>query len=445
MSKRSPETGDDEPTTKRIKGRELASKDGVEDKKYDLPEYTAYDELAEQYPGLQAHLLRRHGPSATGGHKYTMDFKKAEAVRVLNQALLRVYFDLGVVLPSNALCPAVESRLNYIKWLGHNIVEEMWPGTAVRGLDIGTGASCIYPLLGARYLRGSEFVGTDINEESVAVARQNVDANSLGGRIQVFLNKDRTTVLPIDSPGFPLPDHGADGSIFTFCMCNPPFYESREERQKLRQMKQIGQPTLDTGGKDDELYTEGGEEAFVGRLVEESAVHRTRIRWYTTMVGKKGTLKPLKAKIREAGAKHISECSLIQGRTTRWVLAWTFLDKSRFCLDVKRSADDARSWIEAAMDELRIQYGAIDGEAVASYMCSAVEKTWTRQWRRQQQRAEAGEPEESGDKRPVIEFKVAVVRKEQDSSQICMYVEAGYGSNVLMSLYNHLLRKSDKV
>ncbi|KAJ1800229.1 hypothetical protein LPJ59_001247 [Coemansia sp. RSA 2399] len=452
MSKRKADGGDDAQATKKTKEDDLASAHRA----YDLPDYTPYGKLAEKYPELQAYLLAGQGPNATTACKYTIDFKNAEAVRTLNRALLCVYFDLDVVLPSDALCPAAENRLNYIKWLWRNTVQEFWPSTPVRGLDIGTGASCIYPLLGARYIRGSAFVGTDINQESVAVARQNVNANALDDRIQVYLNADRKEVLPIDSAGFPSLKPDADGSVFTFCMCNPPFYDSPEERQRLRQMKHVGRPTLDAGGKDDELYTEGGEEAFLSKLVEESAVYKTRIKWYTTMVGKKGTLKLLKTRIRAVGAKHISEGALIQGRTTRWVLAWSFLDKTRFCLDVQKSVDDARGWLEAAMNDLQISYNAIDGDNVgmaAGYRCSAVDKTWTRQWRRrqqQQQKAKAEElpereqkpsDEDEVSRRFVLEFKAAIVRNEQDSCRISMYLDPGYGSNVLMSLYNHLSRK----
>ncbi|KAJ2642457.1 hypothetical protein GGH99_008726 [Coemansia sp. RSA 1285] len=170
------------------------------------------------------------------------------------------------------------------------------------------------------------------------------------------------------------------------------------------------------------------------------------------MVGKKGTLKLLKSKIRGAGAKHISEGTLIQGRTTRWVLAWSFLDKTRFCLDVQKSADDARVWFEATVEELQISKSIVDREYIggvgmtASYKCSAVKKTWTRQWRRQQQHKEENEQDgqnASGDieNKPVIEFKFGIVPETQEACHIHMYLDPGYSSSVLMSLYNHILRK----
>ncbi|KAJ2859426.1 hypothetical protein GGH94_006113, partial [Coemansia aciculifera] len=262
---------------------------------YDLPDEISYRALADKYAELKPYLVTE------SSQRSTIDFKDPDAVRVLNQALLSVYFDLRIHLPSNSLCPTIANRLNYIKWLSTNIIPDLVHGP-LTGLDIGTGASCIYPLLGARYLPQCKFVGTDINEESVAIASQNVDQNELHSRIKVFLNTDRLTTLPLDAVDFPLPDVDVEGSRFAFCMCNPPFYENINERLRLRQMKREA-PSLNTIAKDDELYTEGGEERFLSRLVDESVVCAKRIKWYTTMVGKKNTLALLKTKLRGAGAK----------------------------------------------------------------------------------------------------------------------------------------------
>ncbi|KAJ2475107.1 hypothetical protein EV174_005397, partial [Coemansia sp. RSA 2320] len=145
------------------------------------------------------------------------------------------------------------------------------------------------------------FVGTDISKESVSVAIQNVTLSELHDRIDVFLNTDRLTTLPLNAPGFPLPKEDADGSVFTFSMCNPPFYEDNDERQRLKQMKH-GMPSLSTTAKDGELFTQGGEEAFLTGMVDESVVLAKRIKWYTTMVGKKGTIALLKAKLPDGHA-----------------------------------------------------------------------------------------------------------------------------------------------
>ncbi|KAJ1730161.1 hypothetical protein LPJ61_003169 [Coemansia biformis] len=271
---------------------------------------------------------------AGAGERSTIDFGSPDAVRVLNRALLRVYFDLDVHLPSDSLCPTVASRLNYLEWIRDNVVAELPPDRRLAGIDIGTGASCIYPLLGVRAMPQCTFVGTDINSDSIAAARANVCRNSLEEKIGLFFNVDRSIKLPLDVPGFPLPPTDADGASFAFCMCNPPFYRDESERRQLARMKALP-PGLDTRGKDDELYTAGGEEEFLAGLVDESAVLGKRIRWYTTMTGKKATLAALAARVRAAQAKRIREGRLVQGKTTRWVLAWSFFEQTRFCLALR--------------------------------------------------------------------------------------------------------------
>ena len=46
----------------------------------------------------------------------------------------------------------------------------------------GTGASCVYPLLGAK-LNGWRFFATEIDEEAVRFASENVSRNELSDRI----------------------------------------------------------------------------------------------------------------------------------------------------------------------------------------------------------------------------------------------------------------------
>lgn len=67
-------------------------------------------------------------------------------------------------IPDRQLCPTVPNRSNYIHWiedlLASDIIEKnKVDGDTVKGFDIGTGANCIYPLLGASLL-GWSFVGS---------------------------------------------------------------------------------------------------------------------------------------------------------------------------------------------------------------------------------------------------------------------------------------------
>lgn len=69
-------------------------------------------------------------------------------------------------IPDGQLCPTVPNRSNYIHWVEDLLSSDIIPNTIstagkVRGFDIGTGANCIYPLLGAS-LMGWSFVGSGI-------------------------------------------------------------------------------------------------------------------------------------------------------------------------------------------------------------------------------------------------------------------------------------------
>jgi 23S rRNA A1618 N6-methylase RlmF len=67
-------------------------------------------------------------------------------------------------IPDGQLCPTVPNRSNYIHWIEDLLSSDLIPrisnsSETVRGFDIGTGANCIYPLLGASLL-GWSFVGS---------------------------------------------------------------------------------------------------------------------------------------------------------------------------------------------------------------------------------------------------------------------------------------------
>jgi 23S rRNA (adenine1618-N6)-methyltransferase len=82
-------------------------------------------------------------------------------------------------------------RINYVCWLSELVSlsrpasSEAGPsGDAVTCFDIGVGASCIYPLLGAR-MHGWRFIASDVDRESVDCAQMNVMRNELQTQIQI--------------------------------------------------------------------------------------------------------------------------------------------------------------------------------------------------------------------------------------------------------------------
>jgi 23S rRNA (adenine1618-N6)-methyltransferase len=79
----------------------------------------------------------------------------------LTKTLLEVDFGLEIELPDDRLCPPVPNRHNYILWLKGLLDTSSYepPGRKLCGIDVGTGASCIYPLLGTAQ-RPWHFVAT---------------------------------------------------------------------------------------------------------------------------------------------------------------------------------------------------------------------------------------------------------------------------------------------
>ena len=102
--------------------------------------------------------------------------------------------------------------------------------TARWGVDVGTGASCIYPLLSVARNPSWKFVATELDEESFKSAKSNIANNKLEDKI--FLWKVNTTHALSSSTVRKLlqfAEEDAKIARFHFCMCNPPFYKTLNE------------------------------------------------------------------------------------------------------------------------------------------------------------------------------------------------------------------------
>ncbi|KAK2871741.1 hypothetical protein FQN49_002879 [Arthroderma sp. PD_2] len=257
--------------------------------------------------------------------KGQLDFSNPDAVRQLTISLLRLDFGLEVVLPGDRLCPPVPNRLNYILWMQDLVDctkddchEGFDPDRDVFGLDIGTGSSCVYPLLGVTQRKRWKFVATDIDEKNLKYARENVARNNLQSRIQVVETTPKGPLIPLDGE-IPL-------KMLDFTMCNPPFYESQEEMLQLAEEKKK-EPLSVCTGAEAEMVTPGGEFAFVGKMIEESLRLREAVKWYTSMLGKRSSLLSLIEELQRLGNQNWAVTEFIQGdKTKRWAIAWSWKD-----------------------------------------------------------------------------------------------------------------------
>ena len=271
------------------------------------------DRLAAVVPELRAYL--RATPDGRG----TVDFAHPDAVRHLNRALLLNDYGLDRYdLPPDALTPAVPSRLDYVHVVADLLAGRPTDEGPVRGLDIGTGASLIYPILGVREY-GWRFVGTDVNEVSLRAAGAIVDVNPvLKGR--VALRRQRKSGSVFDGVIQP-------GERFAFSMCNPPFFESAEAARAAtaRKWRQLGRPDAsgrNFGGAGTELHTPGGEPQFLRTMIRESYGYRERVAWFTTLVSQRGYLKVAEGCFRKNPPRRREVVALSTGAKTSRVLAW---------------------------------------------------------------------------------------------------------------------------
>ena len=249
-------------------------------------------------------------------------------MKALNQALLKHAYGLQHWdIPPGHLCPPIPGRSDYVHHLadllGEGDEKAVPRGGSVTVLDIGTGANVIYPLIGASEY-GWRFVGAEIAPAALRWARKTVAANpAVAPLIECRLQSSPQECFK----GVIKPDE-----VFALSMCNPPFHGSAAEaaegtRRKLRNLARgkAGAPVLNFGGKDGELWCEGGELAFVRRMITQSAELPDRCLWFTSLVSKSDHLPRLQKALRAAAAKEVKVIEMAQGQKKSRILAWSFL------------------------------------------------------------------------------------------------------------------------
>uniref|UniRef100_A0A8C8IZL1 U6 small nuclear RNA (adenine-(43)-N(6))-methyltransferase n=1 Tax=Oncorhynchus tshawytscha TaxID=74940 RepID=A0A8C8IZL1_ONCTS len=302
----------------------------------------------------------------------------SKAVRALTCTLLMEDFGLTIDIPLERLIPT-------------DLVGGQ--GEPCRGIDIGTGASCIYPLLGAS-MNGWHYLVTEIDDICFDYATRNVEQNNLSDLIKV---PQKTLLM----------DALKSAIVYNFCICKPPLFANQLEAKGVNSRNSRRPPpsSVNTGGVT-EIMVKGGELEFVKRIIHDSLQLKTRL-WYSCMLGKKCSLAPLKEELR-----HLSEwelrrddirCSYMvpkvnhtefcQGRTMLWALAPSSqsppskerkLEKSRkplsfMLLQSQASSIDCRLKIHSncVICVLQVLHKRVPcGRKEQSLFLTAVENTW---------------------------------------------------------------------
>ena len=259
----------------------------------------------------------------------TINFSIPKAVRLLNKALLLKYYNVkDWDIPEGNLCPPIPGRADYVHYLTDLLAEdngEIPTGTPVKGLDIGTGANLVYPLI-ANNSYGWEMLGTDINPNSLENAQKILESNpDLEENIQLKLQPDSNLIFK---------NIILSKDRFTFSMCNPPFHESEEDailgnRRKSNNLrkKKVDKTNLNFSGNASELWCEGGEMAFIKKMINESVQFSSQVLWFTSLVSKKDNLHQLTTLLKNLKVPEFKIIDMTQGQKISRILAWTFIPK----------------------------------------------------------------------------------------------------------------------
>ncbi len=297
-----------------------------------------FEKLCQACPEL-GDLLR---PNPAGDQ--TIDFADEQAVLCLNRALLAAYYNVQHwMIPPGYLCPPIPGRADMIHYLANLLATtnggEIPRGKKVKVLDIGTGANCIYPILGSQSY-GWQFLASDIDPASVKTAQLIVESNPcLRSLIKVVEQKNADSIFEgIIKPG----------THFDLTLCNPPFHASAEEAQisGQRKRKNLSKKTpgkvsskLNFGGQKAELWCPGGELQFITQMIHESQAFAKQVTWFTSLVSKSDHLHPLKEKLTEVAAQQVEVIQMSQGQKISRILAWNYSSKGRSRFPAKLAKD----------------------------------------------------------------------------------------------------------
>ncbi len=284
-----------------------------------------FEELIVSVPELKHYVFKNDYDTLT------INFSIPKAVRLLNKALLLKYYNVkDWDIPEGNLCPPIPGRADYVHYLADLLAGDngkIPTGNSVKGLDVGTGANLVYPLI-ANHSNGWEMLGTDINQGSLENAQKILESNpELKENIQLKFQPETDLIFK---------NIISKENKFTFTMCNPPFHDSEEsalqgnrrKNNNLRKSK-TQKINLNFSGQQSELWCEGGEMAFIKKMINESVQFSSQVLWFTSLVSKKDNLHQLTTLLKNLKVPEFKIIDMTQGQKISRILAWTFVPKER--------------------------------------------------------------------------------------------------------------------
>ncbi|MBN2597138.1 MAG: 23S rRNA (adenine(1618)-N(6))-methyltransferase RlmF [Marinifilaceae bacterium] len=260
----------------------------------------------------------------------SIDFANADAVKMLNKALLMHHYGLSDWdIPENYLCPPIPGRADYIHHIADLLQQNNYGkipvGNKFTCVDIGVGANCIYPIIGNNEY-GWSFIGSDIDPAAIDSAEKIIASNpSLQGNVKCVLQENPKDyfydVIPKDE-------------LVDLSICNPPFHASAKDAlegtmRKTRNLssEKVTKPSLNFAGQSNELWCDGGEERFVRNMINQSKKFAKSCFWFSTLISKESNLKSVYQALTVAEAVKVETLPMGQGNKKSRIVAWTFLSK----------------------------------------------------------------------------------------------------------------------
>ncbi|MGB3108353.1 MULTISPECIES: 23S rRNA (adenine(1618)-N(6))-methyltransferase RlmF [Sphingobacterium] len=282
-----------------------------------------FEELSKVEPSLKDFVIEN------AYNVKSIDFNNPDAVKTLNKALLKKYYHIQHWdIPKENLCPPIPGRADYIHYIADVLARdnngEIPKGGNIHILDIGVGANCIYPIIGHQEY-GWSFVGSEIiksaYKNAIEITRTNM---SLKKSIQIRLQNNPKAIFK---------DIILPGEKYDVVICNPPFFSSQTEalQQSIRKTTGIKEAKIDEkpvtqafSGQGSELWCDGGEKAFLSRMIFESQFHKDQVKWFTTLVAHREDIRFLQHKLKKISVKETEVIRMEQGNKVSRILLWRF-------------------------------------------------------------------------------------------------------------------------
>lgn len=280
--------------------------------------------LIKEFPELKKYIIK-HDEKI---EEFSFDWSNNDLSLLMTKSILNYYFNIKYYdIPKGFLIPPVPSRLNYLNLI-NELIKDIEKENII-GVDIGTGANIIYPILG-NSIYSWKFICSEINNESYNNAKLILQKNNLEENINLIKqeNKNNIFVSIINQE-----------NKYTFSMCNPPYYDYEQEI-KIEDKKR------DTEYNFDEVYYEKGELGFFERYFEESICYKKNIFLFTILIGKKSNSEIIYDKINSYN-NIIKLCDIkkiMTGNNVRYIIYWSFYISYNNFIKEKLYSNDYRKF-----------------------------------------------------------------------------------------------------